>query len=101
MKPDPILEEVWRIKDTLSGEMAANPAAYRTKLKRLENEELAAGRKIIRSAEELRQYAAEEERRREAGSLVVRETPASTSGWPAPAPRSTPKRKLRSTQKPA
>ena len=29
MKVDPILEEVWRIKDKLSREMAADPDAYR------------------------------------------------------------------------
>lgn len=28
MKVDPILEEVWRIKDKLSREMAADPTAY-------------------------------------------------------------------------
>ena len=32
MKADPILEEVWRIKDKLSREMAADPAAYSAKL---------------------------------------------------------------------
>ncbi len=32
MKADPILEEVWRIKDKLSHEMAADPAAYAAKL---------------------------------------------------------------------
>jgi len=32
MKVDPILEEVWRIKDKLSREMASDPDAYFAKL---------------------------------------------------------------------
>ena len=32
MKADPILEEVWRIKDKLSREMATDPEAYFAKL---------------------------------------------------------------------
>lgn len=76
MKPDAVLEEIWRIKDELSREMAADPPAFRAKLEKLAKEEQAAGRRIIRSAEELRQYAAEQERhRREADVLMIRESP--------------------------
>ena len=53
MKADPILEEVWRVKDQLSREMAAVPAAYSAKLDGIANAEEKAGRKIIRSAVEL------------------------------------------------
>jgi hypothetical protein len=66
MKADAILEEAWRIKDKVSREMAANPEAYGAKLAKLEQAEEKAGRKIIRSAEELRQLVAENERKRTA-----------------------------------
>jgi hypothetical protein len=62
MKADPILEEVWRIKDKLSSEMAANPIAYSAKLDEITKAEEKAGRKVIRSPEELRQLVAEKER---------------------------------------
>jgi hypothetical protein len=76
MKPDPILEELWRVKDGLSREMAADPAAYGAKFDDLANGEEKAGRKIIRSAGELRLYAAgKEQRRRAAEALVLNETP--------------------------
>jgi len=39
MKADPILEEVWRIKDKLSRELAADPDAYFAKLAVLEKAE--------------------------------------------------------------
>ena len=63
MKADPILEEVWRVKDQLSREMAAAPAAYSAKLDGIANTEEMAGRKIIRSAVELQQLVAEKERK--------------------------------------
>jgi hypothetical protein len=62
MKADPILEEIWRIKDELSREMAADPDAYFAKLDEITKAEEKAGRKIIHSAEELRQLVAEKER---------------------------------------
>ena len=71
MKADPILEEVWRIKDKLSQEMAANPDAYFAKLDEITKAEEKAGRKVIRSAEELRQLVAEEERQRAAASALA------------------------------
>jgi hypothetical protein len=64
MKANPILEEVWRIKDELSREFAADPDAYFAKLDEIANAEEKAGRKVVRSAEELRQLVAEEERQR-------------------------------------
>ena len=62
MKANPILEEVWKIKDALAREFAADPDAYFAKLNEIGNAEEKAGRKVIRSAEELRQLAAEKER---------------------------------------
>jgi hypothetical protein len=76
MKADPILEEVWRIKDKLSREMAANPAAYFTKLDEITAAKEKAGRKVIRSPEELRQLIAEKERQRaEESTLALNEKP--------------------------
>jgi hypothetical protein len=76
MKADSILEEVWRVKDKLSREMAANPGAYFEKLAELEKAEEKAGRKIIRSAAELRQYAAEKERRHaEESAMALNDKP--------------------------
>ena len=62
MKTDPILEEIWRVKDKLSREMASNPAGYSAKLDGIGAVEEKAGRKIIRSAAGLRQLLAEMER---------------------------------------
>ena len=62
MKANPILEEIWHIKDELSREMAADPAAYFAKLDEMTRAEEQAGRKIIRSAGELRQLVLEKER---------------------------------------
>ena len=71
MKADPILEEVWRIKDKLSREMAADPDAYFAKLGEMTKAEEKAGRKVIRSAAELRQHVAAEVRQRAAGSALA------------------------------
>ncbi len=62
MKADPILEELWRVKDELSREMAADPTAYFAKLDEITKAEEKAGRKVIRSAAELRELVAERER---------------------------------------
>jgi len=71
MKENPILEEVWRIKDQLSREMVADPDAYFAKLDEIANAEEKAGRRVIRSAEELRQFMAEKEREREMESAMT------------------------------
>jgi hypothetical protein len=62
MKADPILEEVWRVKDKLSREFAADPDAYFAKLDEITKAEEKAGRKVIRSAAELRQLVTQRER---------------------------------------
>ena len=71
MKADPILEEVWRIKDKLSQEMAADPAAYFARLNEITKAEEQAGRKVIRPAEELRQLVAGKERERAGESALA------------------------------
>ena len=71
MKADPILEDVWRIKDKLSREMAADPDAYFAKLTEMTQAEEQAGRKVIRSAGELRQLVAETARQCAAESALV------------------------------
>jgi hypothetical protein len=76
MKADLILEEVWRVKDKLSREMAADPAAYFAKLDGIADAEEKAGRKIIRSAEELRQLVGNRERQRaEKSAFVLNDKP--------------------------
>src|SRR6266404_2121599 len=76
MKADPILEELWRVKDELSREMAADPAAYFAKLDELTKAEEMAGRKVIHSSEELRQLMAEKERQRaEESAMALNDNP--------------------------
>ena len=71
MKTNPILEEIWRIKDELSREYAADPDAYFAKLNEITMAEEKAGRKVIRSAAELRQLMAEKERQRAGESAMA------------------------------
>jgi hypothetical protein len=77
MKADLILEEVWRVKDKLSREMAADPAAYTAKLNGIANAEEKAGRKVIHSAAELRQLMAQRERQHaEEAAMALNDKPA-------------------------
>lgn len=64
MKADPVIEELWSIKDKLSGEMKADPAAYLAKLDQMSANEVGKGRRIILSADELRQFVADQENQR-------------------------------------
>ena len=76
MKANPILEEVWRVKDKLSREMAADPAAYFAKLDEITDAEEKAGRKVIRSAAELQQLVAQRERERvEESAMALNDKP--------------------------
>lgn len=78
MKADPILEELWRVKDKLSREMTADPAAYQARLNRLLQQEEQAGRRILNSPDDLRRHVAEQEQhRRQAEALTLNETPPS------------------------
>jgi hypothetical protein len=80
MKADPILEEVWRIKDKLSREMAADSAAYVAKLDEITKTEERAGRRVIRSAKELRQLVAEKEHQRTHAQAMVLNDKANNHG---------------------
>jgi hypothetical protein len=76
MKADPILEELWRVKDKLSREMTADPAAYQARLDGLLKQEEQAGRRILNSPDDLRRHVAEQEqRRRQTEALTLNETP--------------------------
>lgn len=76
MNSNPILEEIWRIKDALARDCDYDVDRMFDALQRLSLEEERAGRRIIHSAEELRCYAGEEERQRaESESVALRETP--------------------------
>lgn len=76
MKPDPILAEIWKIKDGLSREMKTNASAHDARLEKLVHEEEIAGRRIIRSVEELRHFVkAENRKQKEAPVLAVKEKP--------------------------
>ena len=80
MKADPILEEVWRVKDKLSREMADDPSAYSAKLDAIADTEQKAGRKVIRSAAGLRELVAEKERQRtEESAFVLNDKPSGKS----------------------
>ena len=76
VKTNPILEEVWRIKDELAREFAADPDAYFAKLDEITDAEEKAGRKIVRSAEELQQLVARRERERaEESAMALNDKP--------------------------
>lgn len=75
MKPDPIVEELWRIKDKLAAEAGYDAGQFVQNLQEWEKEHLGTAG-VIRSAEELRAYVAEEERRRaEVGGVALKEEP--------------------------
>lgn len=76
MKPDPILEELWRIKDKLAAEAGYDAGQFAQNLQEWEKEHLGTAG-VIRSPEELRAYAAAEEERRRAenAGLALKEEP--------------------------
>ena len=75
MKSNPILEEVWQIKDKLAAEAGYDIDRFFDNLEKWESEHPHSG-PIIRSAEELRQHIAEKEQRRAAESpMVLHESP--------------------------
>jgi len=76
MKADPILEELWRVKDKLSREMTADPAAYQARLDQLVKQAERACQRILNSPDDLRRHVAEQEqRRRQTEALMLNETP--------------------------
>ena len=75
MKSNPILDELWKVKDQLAGEAGYDVDRFLENLRRWEAEHPHSGR-VLHSAEELRQLVAEEERKRaEAAALILKEQP--------------------------
>lgn len=75
MKPNPILDELWKVKDQLAAEAGYDVDRFLENLRRWEAEHPHPGG-VIQSAEELRQLVAEEERKRaEAAALILKEQP--------------------------
>ena len=75
MKPDPILEELWKIKDDLAREAGYDTRRFLENLRQWTAEHPHPGR-VVNSAEDLRELVAEEERKRaEASGLLLKEEP--------------------------
>ena len=75
MKPNPILDELWKVKDQLAAEADYDVGRFLENLWRWEAEHPHPGR-VVHSAEELRQLVAEEERKRaEAPALTLKDEP--------------------------
>jgi hypothetical protein len=76
MEPDPILEELWAVKDKLAREAGYDVDRFVENLRQWERAHPPTGR-VIRNAGELRLFVAEEERKRSAASaLTLNEGPA-------------------------
>jgi hypothetical protein len=69
MKANPILEEVWRIKDQLAAEAGYDIDRFFENLRKWEAEHPHPG-PVVRNAEELRQLVAETERQRTVDSAL-------------------------------
>ncbi|MBE7500745.1 MAG: hypothetical protein HS113_10650 [Verrucomicrobiales bacterium] len=73
MKTNPLLEELWQVKDDLAREAGYDMNRIFAELRAAEAQQPGP---LIRSAEDLRRYVAEEERRHEAASaLALKEEP--------------------------
>ncbi len=79
MKPDPILEEVWRIKDQLAAEAGYDVDRFFENLRKWVAAHPHPG-PVIHNAEELRQYVAAEERKRAEVSAWTLSSTLSTGG---------------------
>ena len=62
MKPDPIMEELWAVKDKLAREAGYDADRFVENLRRWETTHPHSGR-VLRTPEELHQFVAEEERK--------------------------------------
>lgn len=79
MKPNPILEEVWRIKDELAREANYDIHQFCENTRRWAAEHPHTG-PVVRNAGELRQFIAQKERQRAAqASLALNEEPPKPS----------------------
>jgi hypothetical protein len=75
MKADPILKELWKIKDDLAREAGYDTSRFLENLRKWEAEHPHTG-PVIRNAEELRQLMAEKERQRaKESALVLKDKP--------------------------
>jgi hypothetical protein len=75
MKPNPILDELWKVKDELAAEAGYDAARFLENLRQWEADHPQAGQ-ALHSAEDLRAMAAEEGRKRaELGALALKEEP--------------------------
>ena len=70
MKTNPILEELWKIKDDLAAEAGHDTHRYFENLRKWAAEHPHSG-PVVRTAEELRQLVAEKERQRVAQAAMV------------------------------
>ena len=70
MKTNPILEEVWRIKDQLAADAGYDIDRFFENLRKWEAEHPHTG-PVVRNAEELRQLVARKERERSEESAMV------------------------------
>jgi hypothetical protein len=70
VKANPILEEVWRIKDQLAAEADYDIDRFFENLRKWEAEHPHTG-PVVRNAEELRQLVADKERERAAESAMA------------------------------
>ncbi len=78
MKSNPILEEVWRIKDELAREAGYDIHRLCENTRKWAEAHPHTGQ-VVHSAEELRELAAEEERKRaEASRLILKDEPPAT-----------------------
>jgi hypothetical protein len=76
MKSNPILEEVWQIKDQLAAEAGYDMDRFFENLRKWEAEHPHPG-PVVNSAEELQQLIAEKARRRAlASSMVLNDKPS-------------------------
>ena len=75
MKPNPILEELWKIKDDLAREAGYDTHRFFENLRKWAAEHPHSG-PVVHSAEELRQLVAEKERRRaEESAMALNDKP--------------------------
>jgi hypothetical protein len=79
MKADPILEELWKVKDDLAREAGYDAHRFMENLRKWEEEHPQSG-PLVRNAEELRQLLAEKERQR------ARESAMALNDKPPPKP---------------
>jgi hypothetical protein len=70
MKPDPILEELWATKDRLAREAGYDIDRFVENLRQWEKAHPISGR-VIRNAEELRQFVKEEDTKRAAAAAAA------------------------------